>query len=115
MEGTTITTYNTIAGFVQFDPNERKTNTGTEVRDVVIQAIGSGGKNVKITIWPEFSHVALEKGSFLVANGKYTEDVVDGTTYRNLSATVLFTGTPEVKKEPEVEGALEDDEEELLF
>lgn len=115
MNGVNITVYNTVAGFVQFDPTERKTKTGTDVRDVVVQAIGSGGKNVKITIWPEFSHVALEKGTFLVANGKYTEDVVDGTTYRNLSASVLYTGTAQVKKEPEVEGALEDDEEELLF
>lgn len=114
MNGVNITQYNTVAGIVQFEPTERKTPNGSEVRDVVVQAIGSGGKNVKVTIWPEYSSVELDKGTFVVANGKYTEDVVNGTTYRNLSANVLLT-LPTHEKE-DVDNVLpDDDEEELLF
>lgn len=105
---------------MQFDPAERTTNNGQDVRDIVVQAVGSGGKNVKITLWPEYGHVAVEKGTFVAANGKYTEDVVNGTTYRNLSASVLKVWPSESKSDSDVENKLPEDsdqtpEEELLF
>jgi len=88
--------YNTIAGFIQFDVNEREVS-GQNVRDIVVQAVGSGGRNVRITIWPEYSAVALDKGMFVVASGKFTESESNGKTYLNLSASELLV-LPAIEK-----------------
>ena len=84
--------YVTIAGIVQFDPRTRQAG-GKEVRDVVIRAIGSN-KNFSVTIWPEKAGVPVNKGDFLVCDGKYSQSVgqnKDGeqVTYHNLSATTI--------------------------
>lgn len=85
--------YVTIAGIVQFDPRTRQAG-GKEVRDVVIRSIGSN-KNYSITIWPENSGTPINKGDFLVADGKYSQSVGQNkageqVTYHNLSATTLI-------------------------
>lgn len=100
--------YNTIAGFVQFDPNERDVN-GQSVRDIVVQSVGSGGKNVRITLWPEFGNTSVKKGDFVAAQGKFTEANVSGKTYYNLSAGDLVVLTPSVKAERDVVNSVEDD------
>jgi hypothetical protein len=84
--------YVTVAGIVQFDPRTRQAG-GKEVRDVVIRAIGSN-KNFSVTIWPEKSGIPVNKGDFLVCDGKYSQSVgqnKDGeqVTYHNLSATTI--------------------------
>lgn len=113
-------TYNTVAGFIQFDVSERKA-AGQDVRDILVQAIGSGGQKVKITVWPENGDVELAKGYFVVAQGKFEESKVSGKTYYNLSSTDILSFPPTAKTERatkalEVEGAVEDDEDEdLLF
>ena len=85
--------YITVAGLVQFDPRTRQAGDKT-VRDVVIRAIGSN-KNFSITVWPEKAGVAINKGDFLVVDGKHSQSVgqnKDGeqVTYNNMSATTLF-------------------------
>lgn len=85
--------YITIAGIVQFDPRTRQAGD-KEVRDVVIRAIGSN-KNFSITIWPEKSGIPVNKGDFLVADGKYSSSVGQNkageqVTYHNLSATTII-------------------------
>jgi len=85
--------YITIAGIVQFDPRTRQAGD-KEVRDVVIRAIGSN-KNFSITIWPEKSGIPVNKGDFLIADGKYTSSVGQNksgeqVTYHNLSATTII-------------------------
>ena len=85
--------YITVAGLVQFDPRTRQAGDKT-VRDVVIRAIGSN-KNFSITVWPEKASVAINKGDFLVVDGKHTQSVgqnKDGesVTYNNMSAGTLF-------------------------
>ncbi len=85
--------YITIAGIVQFDPRTRQAGD-KEVRDVVIRAIGSN-KNFSITIWPEKSGIPVNKGDFLVADGKYTSSVGQNksgeqVTYHNMSATTII-------------------------
>lgn len=85
--------YITIAGIVQFDPRTRQAGD-KEVRDVVIRSIGSN-KNFSITIWPEKSGIPVNKGDFVVADGKYTSSVGQNksgeqVTYHNLSATTII-------------------------
>lgn len=85
--------YITVAGIVQFDPRNR-TAGGKEVRDVVIRSLNSS-KNFSITIWPENADVEINKGDFLVADGKYTQSVGQNkegeeTTYHNLSARQII-------------------------
>jgi len=85
--------YITIAGIVQFDPRTRQAG-GKEVRDVLVRAIGSN-KNFSVTVWPENGHVDINKGDFLVADGKYSSSTGqnksgEAVTYHNLSATTVI-------------------------
>lgn len=107
--------YNTVAGFIQFDVVERKAGDN-DVRDVLIQAIGSGGKNVKITLWPENAGIEVEKGDFIVAQGKFSQESVNGKEYLGLSANkvlVFPVAAPKEKASAGVDNALP--EEDLLF
>ena len=111
--------YNTVAGLIQFDPTVREAGTQV-VTDILIQSIGSGGANVKITLWPEFEKAKVEKGDFVVAQGKFEARDVNGTTYYNLSAnTLVVNGKPvkkvETERLPKKEAEVEDDEQQLLF
>ena len=85
--------YITVAGLVQFDPRTRQAGD-KKVRDVVIRMIGSN-KNFSITLWPEKDHIAVNKGDFLVVDGKHSQSVgqnKDGeqVTYNNVSANTVF-------------------------
>ena len=85
--------YVTIAGIVQFDPRVRQAGD-KEVRDVLVRAIGSN-KNFSVTVWPEKAGIPINKGDFLVADGKYTSSVRQNkqgeqVTYHNLSATTII-------------------------
>jgi hypothetical protein len=85
--------YLTIAGIVQFDPRTRQAG-GKEVRDVLIRAIGSN-KNFSVTVWPEKAGIPINKGDFLVCDGKYSSSVGQNkageqTTYHNLSANTII-------------------------
>jgi hypothetical protein len=85
--------YITVAGLVQFDPRTRQAGDKT-VRDVVIRAIGSN-QNFSITVWPEKANVVINKGDFLVVDGKHTQSAGQNkegaqVTYNNMSASTLF-------------------------
>ena len=90
--------YITVAGLVQFDPRTRQAGDKT-VRDVVIRAIGSN-QNFSITVWPEKADIVINKGDFLVVDGKHTQSAGQNkegaqVTYNNMSAGTLlrFAGT----------------------
>jgi hypothetical protein len=85
--------YITVAGLVQFDPRTRQAGDKT-VRDVVIRAIGSN-QNFSITVWPEKAGITINKGDFLVVDGKHTQSAGQNkegaqVTYNNMSASTLF-------------------------
>ena len=87
------TVYATVAGFIQFDPREKDFNN-QKLREVIVQAAGSQ-KQVRVTVWPDFADVPLEKGDFIVAQGKAEtrqHQGDDGITkvYNNLSASQLL-------------------------
>ena len=82
-----------VAGIVQFDPRDRTTTSGMEVRDVQIRTVGSS-KRVSITVWPSHANVPINKGDFIVADGTYTQNQRQNqqgemVTYHNLSATAI--------------------------
>jgi hypothetical protein len=108
------TLYRTVSGFVQFDVNERDVN-GRTVRDFLVQQTGSEGKNIRVTLWPEFADVAIEKGDLVFATGKFTTPNIKGKTYLNLSANRIAV-VPGLGPSDGVENELGDDEdEETLF
>jgi hypothetical protein len=81
--------YITVAGIVQFPPRERKAG-GKDVRDVAIRSIANN-KMINITLWPEKANITVNKGDFVVADGKYTQSMGQNKngeqqTYHNLSA-----------------------------
>lgn len=88
--------YITVAGIVQFDPRTRQA-AGKEVKDVAIRSIANN-KMINITVWPEQQTHSINKGDFIVADGKYSQSMgqnKDGEqqTYHNLSASVLHNLT----------------------
>lgn len=97
--------YATVAGFIQFDVNEREVN-GQAVRDATVRAVGTQ-KLVKITVWSDFEEVPLSRGDFVVVDGKFSTNegqTKDGTpiTYLNLSASNLVRIAPEERQRREV-------------
>lgn len=97
--------YASAAGFVQFDVNEKEVN-GQDIREFVIRTIGSQ-KLLKVTLWPEWKDVPVEKGDFVAVDGKYEQSLgqaADGTPREYLSITAYYlVVTPgEQKAEREV-------------
>lgn len=84
--------YITVAGIIQFDPRARKAN-GKDVRDIAVRAIGNN-KMVNITVWQEHDNIPLNKGDFVVVDGKFTTSpgqnkAGEQQIYYNLSAKVI--------------------------
>ena len=84
--------YTTIGGIVQFEPRTRQAGD-KQVRDVVIRDM-STKKNFSVTLWPEKANVPINKGDFLVVDGKYSSSVGQNksgeqVTYHNISATAV--------------------------
>ena len=90
-----MSTYATVIGFVQQFPGKDAVTSkdipgvGT-VNEFMVRAVGFTGQPlVKITLWPEYAG-SVDKvvaGSFVAADGKYTQNVVGDKTYHNLSAS----------------------------
>ncbi len=90
--------YVTVAGLVQFDPRTRQAGE-KQVRDVVIRAIGSN-KNFSITVWPDKDNIIINKGDFIVVDGKHSQSsgqnkAGEQVTYNNVSANTLIRITGE--------------------
>lgn len=97
--------YASAAGFVQFDVNDKEAN-GQDIREFTIRAVGTQ-KLVKVTLWPEFAHVPVEKGYFVAVDGKFTQSLgqaPDGSPreYLNLSASNIVSIPGEERAEREV-------------
>ena len=90
--------YITVAGLIQFDPRNREA-AGKPVRDIAIKAIGNN-KIVNITVWPDHDNIILNKGDFVIADGKFTQrpgqnKQGEQQTYYNLSASTLIRIGPD--------------------
>lgn len=100
--------YVTAVGFIQFDPQEREVN-GKAVTDVVIKTPGGDGKNIRITIWPEFVlPEKLEKGDFIAVDGTFDSSTYqgkDGDTKTSLQISpykLAILGKPVARTERDV-------------
>ncbi len=96
------TVYGTVAGIIQFPVEERELESGQTVRDATVRSISSGDL-VRFTLWPQWADVELERGDFIVGDGKINQRDYKGTTYTDLNPYRLFVGVQEVAREREVE------------
>jgi hypothetical protein len=98
--------YKSVAGFIQFDPEEREVN-GQTIRDVTIRALGSECPYIKVTVWEEFADIELERGQFLAVDGAFEARVAPNkagvqTTYLNISAKSIVVLEPVARGEASV-------------
>jgi hypothetical protein len=86
-----------IAGIVQFAAREREVN-GQTVREIVVRAFGRQ-EEYYISVWPEYSHVPLHKGDFVVCQGKRrtwegTDRVGNWRQFSSINARTLMRMAP---------------------
>lgn len=102
---------------MQFPVNDRETNGGTRVREVVIKPMGATGNdvpNLRITVWPDFEEVEIGEGDLVAADGKFTTNTNGGKTYYNLSATALNVNGKKVGKVTDgVENSVQEEDEDF--
>jgi ribosomal protein S19 len=92
-----------ISGRVAFDTEQKDANGKTVTKATV--KTSPKQTLVSLTIWPDIvGGESIEKGDFVMAEGKYTANVSNGKTYHNLSVSDLFIGKPLPKGEREVVG-----------
>lgn len=98
--------YGSVAGFIQFDIEEREYNDGI-IRDATIRSLASGDLR-RISFFPDFEDVPLERGDFIAVDGKIDEREVVGDdgevrVYVNITAKRLFVGETFGVAAPKVE------------
>ena len=84
--------YVSVAGFVQFDPNEREAN-GKKVTEFFLKSLGGDGKNVRVTLWPEIKAETPQKGDFVAVDGKYstsTYQAQDGSQRTSYQISAVY-------------------------
>lgn len=84
--------YITIAGIVQFEPRHR-TVKDKAIRDIAVRSIADQ-RIYNVTLWPEKENIKVNKGDFVVVDGKYAASAgqnKDGeqVTWHNLSANTF--------------------------
>lgn len=88
--------FRTVSGVVQFDPREGKAGD-KDVRNITVRTAGFKDNSMKVgaTLWPSHEHVAVEKGDFVVLEGKFsrnqgTNKDGEAVTYNNMSVTGIL-------------------------
>lgn len=100
--------FRTVSGVVQFEPREGNAG-GKEVRNITVRTAGLREQSVKVgaTLWPSHAHIAVDKGDFVVLEGKFsqnkgTNQQGDPVTYNNMSVTnILVLGTLDAGRDDE--------------
>ena len=103
--------YGSVAGFIQFDIEEREYNDGI-IRDATIRSLASGDLR-RISFFPDFEDVPLERGDFIAVDGSIVERTVEfedeetsevvERTFVNFTAKRLFVGETFAVAAPKVE------------
>lgn len=83
--------YKLVVGRIQFDVQEGNAG-GKTVRRLPVKVAGPQQTMVTVTLWPEHAGVVVNKGDFIMAEGKFSSKVAqkkDGSegTFYDLSAT----------------------------
>lgn len=95
-------TYVTVVGFVQFDPNEREYDGG-QLRDISVKPPGDPDKLIRVTLWPEWEDVPVERGDFVAADGLFSRDTYqanDGTKKTSLQISAKKLNVNGVRYDP---------------
>ena len=96
--------YGSTIGFIQFDVEEREYNDGI-IRDATIRSIRTGDL-LRISFFPDFEEIELERGDLIAVDGVVTEREVevDGESrvYTNMTARRLVRWESFGTKAPEV-------------
>lgn len=89
-------TFRTLAGVVQFDPREGQAG-GKTVRNITIRTAGVKEQSMRVgaTLWPSHDHVEVEKGDYVVLEGKFSRNQGqnkegEAVTYNNLSVSGIL-------------------------
>lgn len=95
--------YAAIVGIVQHFPEKELVSerevAGQTVREFTVKSIASG-KLVRITLWPEFEDVDIQKGTTISADGKINvKDGNNGMKFYGLTPTTLCV-IPPIAKTP---------------
>jgi len=102
--------YGSAAGFIQFDIDEREYNDGI-IRDATIRSLASGDL-LRISFFPDFEDIPLERGDFIAVDGSIVEREVEyedddgemvSRTFVNFTAKRLFVGETFAVAAPKVE------------
>jgi len=103
--------YGSAAGFIQFDIDEREYNDGI-IRDATIRSLASGDL-LRISFFPDFEDIPLERGDFIAVDGSIVERTVEfededtgevvERTFVNFTAKRLFVGETFAVAAPKVE------------
>jgi hypothetical protein len=97
--------YSGVQGFVAFDPEERTLPSEAVIRNVAVNSFETG-ELVRLTLWPEYADLDVQKGDFVVAEGKLTTRSVEsdeGTKkYTNISVNRIVAIPAFEPKEAEV-------------
>jgi hypothetical protein len=90
--------YKSFTGIVAFDITEREV-TGKTVRNVPMKLTNSANDTIiSVTLWPGLDSVEVNRGDFIVVEGKYKSAESNGKMYHNLSANSIAV-FPMVKSE----------------
>lgn len=96
--------YMVISGRVAFEPEEREAG-GKNVRDITVKSTPKQTL-VRLTVWPDIDASSIEKGDFVLAEGKYSiSQGNNGKDYHNLSVSDIAVVKPLPKAEREVVNA----------
>lgn len=98
--------YGSAAGFIQFDIDEREYNDGV-IRDATIRSLATGDL-LRISFFPDFEDIPLERGDFIAVDGSIVERTVEDDegnerTFVNFTAKRLFVGETFAVAAPKVE------------
>lgn len=74
--------------------------SGQTVRDFTIKT--TGGKLVRVTLFPEWDDVKIVKGAGVTVEGRASTNESNGRTYYNITASNLVVTLPAKKREREV-------------
>lgn len=108
------TQYAQIAGIVQQFGADKPVVTEREVsgqtlREFTVKSLTSG-KLVRISLWPEFGDVEIERGTLITADGRYSTSVGDsGREFYNLTPNTLNVVPPVEKAQREVVNRQDDE------
>lgn len=98
--------YKVVAGRVQFDPKPGQAG-GKQIRKIALKVVGGDSTLVNVTLWPEYADLEINRGDFVMIDGKFSTRVGlnqqgEETTFYDLTISDIAVIPAAPKKEREV-------------